>query len=165
MRIALILALLISSCGRATRWPARVVFDTKTVSAATSYQWSQYVNDLNDTIGEKVVKFDSDLSTEDRLFAYTIVIRLDPEESSEGHAGEASPGRTDCFITIFPISVKFSIEKTVLWHEIGHCVGLPHTDTNSDIMSPAVGSFKSYPPNKIKRFADDFLNFFHRRER
>lgn len=164
MKLFLILALFLPSCGRATRWPAHVIIDIASVPPATSFVWSQAIRDLNEELGEMALKFDSDLTVDDKLFSYPIFIKLSSADSAEGHAGVAFVGKNDCFITIYPVSVNFGIEKTVLWHEIGHCLGLDHVTKGNEIMSPGVGMFRYYSRDSINRFKNDFLNLFRARE-
>ena len=160
LRYFIVLALFLANvgCGRSV-WPAHIKFNSNTMSPDVTFVLTQYVKDLNKLMDQKVLKFDSDTDP-DSLRSYTIFVKLALEDVEGNKAGIAEVGPYDCFITIYPLAYRSDIVKTVLWHEIGHCVGLRHIDVGREIMSPGVGHFSSYPEQKIRNFRNDFLLMF-----
>lgn len=67
-------------------------------------------------------------------------------------AGTALTLMNLCKITIYPISFDYRILKSVLWHEVGHCFGLEHSENPDDIMYYSVTSFQNYSENSINFF-------------
>lgn len=68
-------------------------------------------------------------------------------------AGEAVSTVFYCDITIYPSS--YPVFKTVVWHELGHCMGLKHKSKLRDVMSEMVDPFDSYTDEKLNEFIKD----------
>lgn len=64
-------------------------------------------------------------------------------------------GNHYCRIQISDRTFQFGQDwlDSVLWHEIGHCLGMEHEETDaSDLMYPYAKPFSMYTPNAINTF-------------
>jgi len=159
MRILLIVLLFLNSCGKATPFPAYVVFD-ESVSADLIESFYDSVEDLNDFLGQKFSSFDPPKNRSD---AYPIIISYSETESPDGYAGLALISSNMCAITIYPVTLRKGLLKTVMWHELAHCADVLHTDTTDDIMSPAVRDIGWYTEEAMLRFKNQVLEALHNR--
>lgn len=182
----LAVVLLVSGCGQwratALRWPAKLVsiegLDSMELAAVQGN-----IDDLNEQLGltlllqgesgsdifiKRVQSFDSHVN----LLAHTdtAYVGIDGMRGATGTkiAGRATLSNWSCTIEL--ADFLFAKNKTtgemtakalllaVLWHEIGHCGGLPHVEEAGELMSPITLPFSSYSDAKIQRFFTDLLN-------
>lgn len=76
------------------------------------------------------------------------------EEFGNSVLGVAWVGSGPCYIQIPERTFKYGQDwlTSVVWHEIGHCVGLMHTDNEFDIMYAYAKPFSQYSPQALHRF-------------
>ena len=70
-------------------------------------------------------------------------------------AGTAMILINSCKITVFSLSFQDKIVKSVVWHEVGHCFGLEHSENPEDIMYLSVKPFEKYTKESINSFLED----------
>jgi predicted Zn-dependent protease len=161
MRFFIACLLFLNSCGYSDdftfTWPAKIKI-VSTTPAAETMQMILAIQDLNKFLPETVVSFQGDTRS---IFPFQIVVRLASEDRGS-YAGLATVYNDSCIITIYPVSVRNNIVKTVMWHEIAHCVGVGHKDTSGHIMSTNVHNFEGYSEEKLKVFANDFMALFNK---
>lgn len=153
MRFIVSLMLMLTSCGRADyTWPAlvRLVPNTNPILAAETIQSIQA---LNRFVGEDIIKFNVDAST---VTAYDIVLKFTDKEDGK-RAGVAVIYDHVCYVTVFPLAVKFGLIRTVLWHELAHCAGVMHVPGKVDIMSESVNQFEYYSADRLEFFKNQLL--------
>lgn len=93
----------------------------------------------------------SELIKIDRQITITVV----PEFPGRKWAGYASCiGCNPCAITISASEMGEKYNKSVLLHEIGHCIGLTHNGMpeSGEIMSPATSNWSDYTQGDKDRF-------------
>lgn len=154
LRLVLLVVLLLTGCGRAGTWPAHVKIH-KSVEPLVANSLVSYTKQLNEALGSNALQFD-EMPDAEKIQAYPVVLMYSPELSSMGALGIASYDSYSCIITIYPPALKEDLLKTVLWHEYAHCLGIPHTQVNNEIMSPGVFKFRLYSANAITRFLAEF---------
>lgn len=161
MRFFAVCLLLINSCGFSYdltfTWPAKIKI-LPTTPAAETMHMILAIQDLNKFLPETAVSF---LGDPRAIFPFQIVVRLASEDKN-GYAGLATVYNDSCIITVFPVAFKSNSVKTVMWHEIGHCLGLGHKDGPRHIMSTNVGPFEMYTQEELKSFANDFMAIFNK---
>lgn len=83
-----------------------------------------------------------------------IVIYKVPDESLDSHIlAVAYVGGPVCKIAVTEKAFESDgLLTSVIWHEIGHCYGLKHTDNINDIMYPSVRDILRYPQSKLNLF-------------
>jgi hypothetical protein len=144
---------LLAGCGRAGTWPAYVKID-KSTNAFVSNFVIQYTLELNEQLKSEALQFTP--PDTDKIQAFPIIVRYSETESEIGAAGTAEKDGYSCIVTIYPVALRSDILKTVLWHEYGHCLGLDHTNANSEIMSAGVFQFRYYKKAAVDRFLNEF---------
>lgn len=74
-------------------------------------------------------------------------------------AGRATRYGSECLVEISRFVLEYGDEllQPVLWHEIGHCAGLPHDSTANEVMSAITYPLGHYDQEKIDRFIKQLL--------
>ena len=94
----------------------------------------------------------------------TAIYRVPDDALDPNWLGVAYVGGSVCRISIpdKTFDAGDDLLMTVLWHELGHCVGLEHNPTNKDdIMHNASYYFSSYTEIAIKQFIRRFYEVTH----
>lgn len=88
------------------------------------------------------------------------IIKKAPPQDKPMRAGLAIVGSEGCTIEISPkvFDEYHTYVKSVIWHEMGHCGGLEHTERTGDIMYRTTERFDRYSPESISRFFEYFLS-------
>lgn len=88
---------------------------------------------------------------------FEIIIKFNNENGQEYPrvAGTALRKSRGCVITIYPVCFEKQLLKTVIWHELGHCAKLDHTELKNDIMYKLAKPFDSYKEEDIDRFIQE----------
>jgi len=167
-----VVGFLISGCGKFGHldWPARVTLEG--FSESENARITAALQKANETAGREVVHLSSS-SEEGSPITIRKVDELQPSTNSQAAmakkvatmayqiAGRATYDASTCDIQI----AKFVSEPegtglltAVLWHELGHCAGLPHLTEENQLMSKNTLSIGSYSEDFIKRFFADFIN-------
>ena len=75
-------------------------------------------------------------------------------DSTQNRAGLATLDRLHCIIALAPrVFLTYRTHlKSVVWHEMGHCAGLEHSDLEGDIMYRTSKQFAWYTEKSIERF-------------
>lgn len=102
----------------------------------------------------------ADLGLENRMEITYIKVNL-----PDNILGRAPVGNPQCNIQLSPKNFIYNppILKTVVWHEIGHCLGMGHHESPRDIMYSIAKPFNFYNTSDIagfKRRAVEFNNRF-----
>jgi len=147
-----IVALLITACGKNRQssipWPA-VITNFERFSEAQKEQLLTAVNDLNTQAGKTVI-------TTSEGTGFPISLKLvEPTEDTKTRAGYAILEDDKCNIEISTIVFepgRADVIKPVLWHEIGHCVGLTHDPQQGEIMFRITSGFTTYTKEAVQRF-------------
>ncbi len=131
-------------------WPAKIIqlagFDAAeevtVISALTSF---------NETSGRTIVEIENSEA------GYPITLeKKDPPTDKPFRAGLATYESSQCKIEISPrvFSQYPNYLKSVLWHEMGHCAGLEHSEDQEDIMFHTSSKFENYSDASLHRFFD-----------
>jgi hypothetical protein len=74
-------------------------------------------------------------------------------------AGRATRYNGECLIEIGRFVVEYgeTLLGPVLWHEIGHCAGLEHTEAAGELMSRITYPMHHYDTDHIERFVQSLL--------
>lgn len=149
MKWLLILFLLptLSTCANNSTFPSEIVIDLE-VNSTIAAEMVQYIDELNTFVGKPTFSLNP-VKTKNPFLIY---IEYSPTPSPKRYAGVATIYPNSCTVTIYPIALKDGAFKTVLWHELAHCAGVLHVDSQDDIMSPVVRSFDTYDQATLKIF-------------
>jgi len=171
--------LVLTGCGQwratALRWPAKVKSIQGIEGAALSLV-EENIEALNEDLGTAILHLTGGDGSE------VYIRRVESFESQAGttshtdyaqigFSGRSAAGTTvagratlldlTCVIELADFLFEKgnkSLLQSVLWHEIGHCAGLPHVKEERELMSPLTLRFSEYSEAKIQRFFDDVLN-------
>lgn len=150
----LIVSVLLVACGKHEEkapWPGHI----KAISGFSEEEAVKIrsaVTALNDKAGEVLV------SEENNNANFTIEIRkVSATTWPATRAGFATVNSAECQVEIS--DMLFTTQKAeflypVVWHELGHCSGLPHTKSEGDIMSPSTSVLAAYPATLIGKFIE-----------
>lgn len=178
-------SLLLAACGGGQRlsWPAQIP-SIEGIDGDSLTLVQEKIADLNTRLASpvlnigsgngspiyirKVESFDSttaffslgDLHLEQSEFAY---IRLRGARGTLGTsriAGRATLSSKECTIELASFLMKpesKDLLHPVLWHEIGHCAGLPHVSEEGELMSPLTLPISKYTDEHLARFFNAFM--------
>ena len=109
------------------------------------------LNDLNKNFNNSIFTIKKNKSS--KIF---FQLSEKTKKSANGNlAGTAMNLISSCKITIFSVSWKDKIVKSVIWHEVGHCFGLEHSENPDDIMYLSVKPFEKYTKESVNTFLED----------
>lgn len=136
-------------------WPARLV-DVENTADAERQLVLEDINALNSEADEVLVNNEGGGASD----AAPILIRKVADwTEAPSRAGLATTDGTGCTVQIaarvFGSSYS-SFRRTVVWHELAHCAGLPHVDAAGELMSPTTWAFSQYSAEKLERFIEAF---------
>lgn len=147
---------LISSCAhQKSIWPAKIVgfknFTYEEIDEIKGYIKDLNLKSLSTKNGKSLV---NPKASDDN---YRIIIKFihDDTDTEIRIAGTALRKSNECIISVYPVCFEKQILKTVIWHELGHCAKLNHTESKTDIMYKAAKSFDSYKEEDLTRFIDE----------
>jgi predicted small lipoprotein YifL len=159
------LALSLVGCGinQPLQFPAHVAsienFDSNSASEVNSL-----IASLNQSLGQKAVV--NDPNGPGSSITVRMVATLDPNSTTGANstsgttiAGRATLSGGNCLIEIAQFIAQGSLDlfQPVLWHEFGHCAGLVHTATPTQIMSPLTVDWSNYNSQAVTTYLDNFL--------
>lgn len=138
-----IMIIFLTSCGSTKPWPARV--------------------NLENSLPDEIITYAKDLNQNktiiDQSGQYSIdIIPSEEYKINDTAAGTATRYNDHCVIrlsTSILTTYKHCL-KTVIWHEIGHCFGMIHSENQSDIMYKSVTAFGMYSNEAIVNFLSSF---------
>ena len=148
--------LLVTGCGGEiprSPWPAHIA-SMEGMSEEEQAEVRKAVDELNALAETTVVTFEPSAAN------YGIVVKKnDPSQDVENRAGFALVSPQNCNIDLS--SVIFNSDKTeyirpVIFHELGHCAGMNHSEDESDIMFKATVPNSSYTEEAISKFTKAF---------
>ncbi len=150
----LIVSLLSIGCGKQEEkrpWPGHI----KSISGFSAEEEAKVrkaIAALNEKAGEEMVSETS----QDANFTIDIS-KVSASSWPTSRAGYATVSSAHCQVEIS--DMLFTDQKAeylhpVVWHEIGHCSGLPHSKSEGEIMSPTTSVMAAYPTNQIGKFIE-----------
>jgi len=110
------------------------------------------IDEFNENAGRILVSTKSN--------GYPIVIKMvSPERAiSQGHAWtELNECRIEISSEVFLINQPDYLDS-ILWHEIGHCLGLGHEDLENELMYQESRPLSAYSTGSIERFFKRLLS-------
>lgn len=152
MRYLLSFILLLSGCGRGVTLPSVVTFGNDSTLEFVNLT-SFYIKELNTFVEKEFFTF-----TTSSPRSHKITISYSKTPSPNNYAGLAYVGASSCDIIIYPLATDSNILKTVLWHELAHCLNIGHTETLGQIMSPGVRPFQAYTQEALNLFRLQMLS-------
>jgi hypothetical protein len=124
-----------------------VYFDSKAPSLVV-HKSAKSIFDLNDALKYDMFSFG--------FKSPNYVVYVEYSDTPNGRiAGMARPSFLSCRITLFPNTIENDLIKTVVWHEMGHCLGMGHNGEIGHIMSEKVNSFDTYSKEEIDLFISE----------
>lgn len=178
-------SLLLAACGGGQRlsWPAQIPsFEGIDGDSLTLVQ--EKISDLNTRLAspilnigagtgspiyiKKVESFENvaglialgDLHLESGELAYIQARGVRGTLGTSRIAGRATLSGNECKIELAAFLMKVEnkdLLHPVLWHEIGHCAGLPHVSEQGELMSPLTLPFSNYTEEQLERFFSAFM--------
>jgi hypothetical protein len=145
MRLIIIILLLILASTQARGGRDVSVHFTNAIPSSVTHRTVKSILELDDDLKFNMFKLGYAYNTYNVVFTYSNV-------PNGKVAGSAQPGLAFCKITIYPNAVEFDLIKTVIWHELGHCIGLDHNGRIGHIMSEQVNPFDTYSKEEIDLF-------------
>lgn len=144
------LIFLLIGCGRTESYRLEGLSELDAESYALI---SDAIDSLNDRVGRTLFSEDNE--------GYPIF--LEPAEDMGGELvlGSATTEFSKCTIQILCTLIDHSNEDllaSVVWHEIGHCLGLHHVDEPNDLMYPQSKPFSQYSDDMIDHFINQLLS-------
>jgi hypothetical protein len=137
--------LLLTGCTQASGGrDVTIHFNYRTPSPLV-YNIAKSIMELNSSLNDSMFKFGPGPNN------YNVTIEYS-EAPFKNVAGTAQNMFTYCRIVIYPTSIQNNILKTVVWHEIGHCLGLNHNGYFEHIMSEHVKPFETYNQEEVNLF-------------
>lgn len=132
-------------------WPASI-HNFVNLSQTDIDSLSTSISDLNSGVGEEILRIGGPILT-----GYPIVIsKVSSFPGFPNRIGFAIQRADHCAIEIkASVFSDASLLRTTLWHELGHCAGLPHVSQSGEIMSPSIGG--SYSGAVLDRFFESLL--------
>lgn len=147
----ILLVINIVSCGKSSiSWPANI----KEFSDFDKNDQNDIllaINDLNMRNSRPFLSFSNEYPGNQDIY-FKMMDQDLPSNDGNTIVAQAYVELNKCTIEVFPSAFKDNILKPVIWHELGHCSGLEHSDSNSDIMYWLVAPFLMYNENSIKQF-------------
>jgi len=110
------------------------------------------INDLNTRNYRPFLSFNNEYSENQKIYFKMMKNDLVKEQDSNTIVAQAYVELNKCTIEVFPSALYGDILKIVIWHELGHCSGLNHSDNPNDIMYWLVASTSTYNQSSIDRF-------------
>ncbi len=101
-----------------------------------------------------------DLHLDQNEFAYIRVPGVRGTLGTSRIAGRATLTSQQCTIELASFLMKpesKDLLHPVLWHEIGHCAGLPHVSEEGEMMSPLTLPISRYSSEHLTRFFAAFM--------
>ena len=146
-----LMCVILVSCADYNRFPL-VWLGTSGFEADTFKIIDLYINELNMLAGKKLIVTEGDGST--------LTIHHQPEIKAAVIVGRAIIERGKCTILLTDIAIKEQYLKAVLWHELGHCLGLGHDVEENQIMSPFVIPWDEYTEDAINKFINNLTKSY-----
>jgi len=145
MRLVAFILLLILACTQARGGRDVSVHFTNSMPSPVTHKTVKSILELDDDLKFNMFKLGYAYNTYNVIFTYS--------DTPNGRvAGSAQPSLAFCKIIIYPNAVELDLIKTVIWHELGHCIGLNHNGKVGHIMSEQVNPFESYRKEEINLF-------------
>ena len=153
-----IVLLLCAACGKngqtRSAWPA-VVVQISDVSPEEREMVLSSITNLNEQLGSAVIDVGVDRGN------YAIAIRkVTPSSETINRAGLATFDDRYCEVELN--SAIFGNRKVVfepvLWHELGHCAGLPHDSKPGEVMYHSASPDGIYSSAALNRFFKAFAS-------
>jgi len=152
IRLLFIISVLnLISCGKnSIYWPANI-------SGFSNFDKTEQdsiigaINDLNIRSPRPFLSFTNEYPENQKIYFKMIDQDLEKQNGNITVA-QAYVQLNKCIIEIFPSAFDSDILKFVIWHELGHCSGLEHSQSSKDIMYWLVKPPSSYDQMSVDRF-------------
>jgi hypothetical protein len=161
----LVLAVSLVGCGDGSlQFPAHIS-SIENFDSTSAAQISTLVASLNTSLGQKAIV--NDPNGPGASITIQMVATLDPDSTSGVNstsgttiAGRATLTTGNCLVQIAQFIAQDptgELFHPVLWHELGHCAGLVHTTTATQIMSPLTVQWDNYDSQAVQTYLGNFL--------
>ena len=157
----LFFCILLVACGKERHWPAEIS-SCSGCSTEEKGSVSSFVTDLNAKSGSNLISMSE--SENKTQFAITVRFVEGAEIQESGDSKNTRAGLATVYIDHCDVQLSKDLHKAenaqyfkaVLWHEMGHCAGLEHDNSEEEIMFAVTKKFPAYTEDAITRFINKF---------